>query len=84
MTLNQILRRIRRQPAEPKFPPGLTAEQRAWVVERNRHLDGMTSADIDEIQRRAVEGGEEEIRQALAESDAQIARRREDRNRQPS
>ncbi len=71
MTLNQILRRIRRQPAEPE----LTAEQRALVEQWNTNVEGWTPKDFADLDRSMLDRYGDEIKQAYQEIDELRAQR---------
>ena len=74
MTLNQILRRIRRQPAEPELSP----EARAFIDARKGALEGLSRAELDERTSRYAAEHEAEVRQAIREMDDPRAKTRTD------
>ncbi len=73
MTLNQILRSIRRQDRNPPLTPWA----RRFLEERKHNLDDWTKEELEAEARRVLETPENE--RLLREDDEVIRRRREQR-----
>jgi hypothetical protein len=74
MVLNQILRRIRRQPGNPPLTPWA----RRFLEERKHNLDGWTEQELDAEARRVLETPENErlSKEGQAAIDARPTKRR--------
>jgi hypothetical protein len=82
MALMEFFRKIRGQPSDPPYPvvdiEDLSPEARAFVADLQRRgaLAGWTQEELEDHERRTLEGHEEEMREAIREADEHRRQRR--------